>query len=320
MQNCRPTALKDFIGQDKVCQILGILCRSAKAKQTAVSHVLLSGPPGLGKTTLARIIAGEMGSRLIEVVASHLQTPEELAAHLKGVREGDIVFIDELHGLPRKVEEVLYSTMDDFRMAIPEQGYDQLMRQLGVASSQPTMKVLQLPSFTLVGATTLAGLVSDPLRSRFVQSIVLEPYSVGDLIGIILNAADRMRFPLPRDSAEAIARRSRQTARVAIGHLRWIAEFCGATGRDADTAALDEAFDLRDVDEEGFRPQRTGLNFPEVMRAPEVSLYGPFSFRGIYWIRHPNLLTWLLHGPHATTNRRLLQRRRLATFPLLIFI
>lgn len=248
----RPASFDDFIGQDKPKKVLEILVRAAKKKGSCVPHILLSGPPGLGKTTLARIIAHEMGSRLIEVVASHLQSPDELTMHLKGIRENDILFIDEIHGLPRGVEEVLYSAMEDFKLPVPQAGFDSLMKQLGMAAGKPTVQMIDLPRFTCIGATTLAGLVSDPLRSRFVQQVALEPYSDGDLATIVTNAASKMDFPIAPEIAERIAWRSRQTARVAISHLRWIIEFCAATERPPNIETLDEAFALRDVDEEGL--------------------------------------------------------------------
>jgi Holliday junction DNA helicase RuvB len=251
----RPETFADFIGQAKPKKILEILVRAARKKGTSVPHVLLSAPPGLGKTTLARILSREMGSRLIEIVASHLQSPGELAMHLKGIREGDILFIDEIHGLPRSVEECLYSAMEEFRIAVPQQGFDSLMKQLGMAAKKPTVQMIDLPRFTVVGATTLSGLVSDPLRSRFIQHLQLEPYADADLATIVSNAASKMDFPIDPEMALRIARRSRETTRVAIGHVRWIAEYCEATDKAPNIEAIDEAFDLKDVDAQGLTKQ-----------------------------------------------------------------
>ena len=252
----RPETFESFVGQDKPKRVLQILVQAAKKKSSCVPHVLLSGPPGLGKTTLARIIATEMGSRLVEIVASHLQSPDELATHLKGIREGDVLFIDEIHGLPRAVEECLYSAMEEFRISVPQQGFDSLMKQLGMAAKKPTVQTLDLPRFTVVGATTLSGLVSDPLRSRFIQQLQLEPYNDRDLASIVENAAKQMDFPIAPEMCLRIAQRSRETARIAIGHVRWIAEYCEATGKPPNAeATIDEAFDLKDVDEQGLTKQ-----------------------------------------------------------------
>ena len=248
----RPTTFDQFIGQPKPKRVLQILVQAARKRGSCVPHLLLSGPPGLGKTTLARIVAREMQSRLLEIVASHLQSPDELAHHLNGIREGDILFIDEIHGLPRAVEECLYSAMEDFQIAVPQQGFDSFMKNLGATPKTATVRMREIPRFTCIGATTLAGLVSDPLRSRFVQTLNLEPYSEADLTRIVLNAAAGIGFELTAVVAAGIAGRSRQTARVAIGHLRWLAEYCTATGCPADLAALDAAFDLKDVDAEGL--------------------------------------------------------------------
>ena len=251
----RPATFESFIGQEKAKRVLQILCQSAKKRGTACSHVLLSGPPGLGKTTLARIIAHEMGSRLIELVASHVQAAEDLVGHLRGVKAGDVLFIDELHGLPRAVEEALYSAMEEFRLAIPQEGFDKLMRQLGVSSPAPTAQIVDLPRFTVVGATTLAGLVSDPLRSRFVQTVNLVPYSDGDLQRMVMEVSAKMGFPIAPEIAIRIAWRSRETARIAIGLLRWLADYCEATDRTPNIETLDECMELREVDVEGFTRQ-----------------------------------------------------------------
>ncbi|MCE9614789.1 MAG: Holliday junction branch migration DNA helicase RuvB [Lentisphaerae bacterium] len=248
----RPQSFADFVGQGRPKKVLEILCRSAKKRGGCVPHVLLSGPPGLGKTTLARIIAAEMQTRMIEVVASRLQSPDEIVGHLKGIRKGDVLFIDEIHGLPRSVEEALYGAMEEFRIAVPQAGFDSLMKQLGMGVSKPTMQTLDLPRFTVIGATTLAGLISDPLRSRFAQQVVLEPYSEEDLATIVLAAARKMDFPLAPEVAMRIAGRSRQTARIAVGYLQWLAEYCRAADQSPSVAVLDEAFALKDIDEEGL--------------------------------------------------------------------
>ena len=249
---CRPCSFAAFIGQSGPKQVLEILCKAARKKGTCVPHVLLSGPPGLGKTTMARIIAAEMGSRLVEVVAGNVQCADDVTRHLLGLRRNDIFFVDEIHGMPRAIEELLYSAMEDRRIAVSQGGYDQLLKSLGVGASKPTVEMRELPPFTLVGATTLAGLVSDPLRSRFVQTLTLEPYADGELQTIVKNAAAASSFPLCDEVAGEIARRSRSTARVAIGLLRWLDEFCAASDCPPDMEAARRAFAMRNIDEEGL--------------------------------------------------------------------
>ena len=248
----RPTTLDEFVGQDRIRRILQILCRSAKAKGTAVSHVLLSGPPGLGKTSLARILAREMGSRLIETVGSNVQGPEHLCRQLLSLRPMDILFIDEIHSLGLANEEVLYGAMEDFQVSAVETGGNDFMKALGVSRKPPEAKLVQLPPFTLAAASTLTGLVSAPLRSRFMQVLTLEPYSQSDLERIALNAAARMEFKLPKAAATEVARRSRATARVAVCNLSWIVEYC--TGLDVPATAkhVREAFELKGIDRHGL--------------------------------------------------------------------
>lgn len=252
---CRPSSFDAFIGQERPKKVLEILCRAAKKKGTCVPHVLLSGPPGLGKTTLARIVANEMGSRLVEVVASNLQATDEMARHLTRLKPNDVLFIDEIHGLPRGVEEVLYAALEDGRIPIVQAGYDDLMKTLGIGGggkAQPTTAMVDLPPFTCIGATTLSGLVSDPLRSRFVQMLQLEVYSDTELQAIVMNAAASMKFVISAEVALAVAVRSRATARTAIGNLRWFNEFCEGTGSSPDMAAIGEAFALKEVDSSGL--------------------------------------------------------------------
>jgi Holliday junction DNA helicase RuvB len=252
--NIRPLSFSEFVGQDRAKKVLEILCRSAKKRGGCLPHCLLSGPPGLGKTSLARIVASEMGSRLVEVVASNLQSPDEMARHLTRLKERDVLFVDEIHGLPRGVEEVMYAALEDGRIPVMQSGYDDLMKSLGIggAGSQPTTAMVELPPFTCIGATTLSGLVSDPLRSRFVQVLQLEPYSDDELKTIVLNAAATMRFAVSPVVALEIAMRSRATARTAIGNLRWFAEYCEGTESAPGLPAIGEAFALKEVDAGGL--------------------------------------------------------------------
>ncbi len=248
----RPATFADFVGQEKPKKVLEILCRAAKKRGGCVPHVLISGPPGLGKTSLARIVAAEMGSRLVEVVASNLQATEQMSKHLTRLKPNDVLFIDEIHGLPRGVEEVLYAALEDGRIPVTQGGYDELMKSLGMGKREQTTTMVQLPPFTCIGATTLSGLVSDPLRSRFVQCLTLEPYSDQDLTTIVLNAAGKMGFSITKVLAMEVAKRSRSTARNAISNLRWLSEYCAGTGSAPDAAAIDEAFSLKEISPEGL--------------------------------------------------------------------
>lgn len=252
--NVRPSSLDGFVGQERVRKVLQILCRSAKAKGTAVSHVLLSGPPGLGKTTLARIVANEMGSRLVETIGGNLQTPEQLVGLLRSLKPLDILFIDEIHAMPRAVEEILYPAMEDGTISVVKTDSSDFMKALGV-QSKPATEMVALPPFTLLGASTMSGLVSSPLRSRFAHELILEPYSLDDLTRIVLRASRAMGAELGNDVAMEVARRSRSTARIAIGHLRWLLEYSSGQGIKPDLDAVKEAFEMRDVDACGLTGQ-----------------------------------------------------------------
>jgi len=254
MLNVRPSSLDGFVGQERVRRVLQILCRSAKAKKTAVSHVLLSGPPGLGKTTLARIVANEMGSRLVETIGGNLQAPEQLVGLLRSLKPLDILLIDEIHAMPRSVEEILYPAMEDGTVSVVKTDSSDFMRALGV-QAKPNTEMVALPPFTLLGASTMSGLVSAPLHSRFAHELILEPYSLDDLTRIILRASRAMGAELGNDVAMEVARRSRSTARIAIGHLRWLLEYSSGQGIKPDLDAVRDAFAMRDVDACGLTGQ-----------------------------------------------------------------
>ena len=254
MENIRPNSLKDFIGQERVRKVLQILCQSAKAKKTAVSHVLLSGPPGLGKTTLARIVACEMGSRMVETIGGNLQTPEQLGGLLRSLKPMDILFVDEIHALPRAVEEILYPAMEDSMVPVVRTDSSDFMKALGV-QAKPATEMVALPPFTLLGASTMSGLVSAPLRSRFGHELTLEPYGLDDLTRIVLRAGRAMGHELNLGVAMEIAKRSRSTARIAIGHLRWLVEYASGLGVEPDLNAIQDAFAMRDVDACGLTGQ-----------------------------------------------------------------
>lgn len=254
MESIRPSSLNDFVGQERVRKVLQILCRSAKAKGTAVSHVLLSGPPGLGKTTLARIVANEMGSRLVETIGGNLQTPEQLAGLLRSLKPLDILFIDEIHAMPRSVEEILYPAMEDGTVSVVKTESSDFMKALGV-QAKPATEMVALPPFTLLGASTMSGLVSSPLRSRFAHELILEPYSHDDLARIVLRASRTMGYELNPGVAMEVARRSRSTARIAVGHLRWLIEYSSGLRVAPDINAVQDAFAMRDVDACGLTGQ-----------------------------------------------------------------
>lgn len=253
MNAIRPESLDGFVGQQKAKKILSVLISAAKRRNEPVPHLLLSGPPGLGKSTLGKIVARETGGRLVEVLASAIRSPSEIAERLLGLRERDTLFIDEIHALGRNCEEQLYGAMEDGVVSTPQKTYDQLMKQIGVRTAQGDSKnVRPLPRFTLVGASTMIGLCSAPLRSRFSQVIELDPYSTDDLRMIVMKAAARLDFQVPEDVAREIAVRSRATARIAVGNLTWYRDYVLADGGVATMEALDAAFHLRGIDAAGL--------------------------------------------------------------------
>ncbi|MDD4869841.1 MAG: Holliday junction branch migration DNA helicase RuvB [Kiritimatiellae bacterium] len=267
----RPQSFSDFVGQEQQKEVLSILAKAAKKQGKAIAHTLLSGPPGLGKTTLCRILAEEMGTNLVEMVGSNLEEPKQLQAQLAVIREHDIVFIDEIHSMNRNTEEVLYSAMEDGLLTyVPQmESLNEIMKAIGLGGSSTRAKTIRLPAFTLIGATTLPGLVSAPLRSRFVTTVNLEPYSIDELKEIVIGAANKMKFSISEKVAEEIARRSRNTARLAVGHLTWLREFCFAHGHKATLETARQAFLLKDIDENGLTKQdRSYLSMLVTTNAP----------------------------------------------------
>lgn len=238
----RPRFLKDYIGQDKVKDIMSIYIQAAKARNDALDHVLLYGPPGLGKTTLAEIIANEMGVHIKTTSGPAIEKPGDMAAILSSLQEGDLLFIDEIHRLNKQIEEVLYPAMEDYSLDI----------MIGKGPSAKSIR-LDLPKFTLVGATTRAGLLSAPLRDRFGVVQKLEFYNVEDLATIIRHSAKILDVKIDTDGASEIARRSRGTPRLANRMLKRVRDFAEVkfdgviTG---DVARL--ALDLMDVDKMGL--------------------------------------------------------------------
>ena len=238
----RPRALRDYIGQEKVKENLSVFIDAAKIRREALDHVLLYGPPGLGKTTLAAIIANELGVNFRITSGPALERPGDLAAMLTNMDEGDVLFIDEIHRLPRTVEEILYPAMEDFAIDIIN-GKGQ-----GAASIH-----LPLQHFTLIGATTRAGQLSAPLRDRFGVVLRLELYSAEELAQIVARSARILEVPCDEAGALEIASRSRGTPRIANRMLKRVRDFAQMlNGGVIDRATACQALDRMEVDELGL--------------------------------------------------------------------
>ncbi|MEJ2500595.1 MAG: Holliday junction branch migration DNA helicase RuvB, partial [Campylobacterales bacterium] len=201
----RPEGWGDYIGQEQIKKNLGVFIEASKKREEALDHTLFFGPPGLGKTTLALIIANEMGSNIKVTAAPMIEKSGDLAAILTNLEEGDILFIDEIHRLSPAVEEILYPSMEDFRLDII----------IGSGPAAQTVKI-DLPRFTLIGATTRAGMLSNPLRDRFGMNFRMNFYTPEELSSIIMQAAEKLGKPIEHDAALEIARRSRGTPRIAL--------------------------------------------------------------------------------------------------------
>lgn len=240
----RPQKLNDYIGQSKIKEGLSISIEAAKVRGDALDHVLLYGPPGLGKTTLAGILSNEMGTHLKVTSGPAIEKPAEMAAILNSLQEGDLLFVDEIHRLNRQVEEVLYPAMEDFCIDVI----------IGKDSSSSTRSVrLPLPHFTLVGATTRAGLLTAPLRDRFGMIYKLEFYTVPELTQIILASAKKLSCEVDSEGAKEMARRSRGTPRLANRILKRVRDYALVRydGIITESIAI-EALDLMAVDRKGL--------------------------------------------------------------------
>lgn len=238
----RPTMLSEYIGQTKVKENLHIFIQAAKMRNEPLDHVLLYGPPGLGKTTLAGIIANEMDVHFRTTSGPAIERSGDLAAILSSLEPGDVLFIDEIHRLPRSVEEILYPAMEDYFLDI-------------VIGSGPSARSVQidLPPFTLVGATTRAGLLSAPLRDRFGVLSRLEFYEVEDLVEIVERTATILQMPIRKEAAIEVAKRSRGTPRIANRLLRRIRDISQVRGEDAiELETAKEALSMLQVDNEGL--------------------------------------------------------------------
>jgi Holliday junction DNA helicase RuvB len=240
----RPAVLQEYVGQKKIKENLSLFIEAAKQRGDALDHVLLAGPPGLGKTTLAHIIAHEMGTQLHAVTGPNVEKKGDLAAILSNLQPGDVLFIDEVHRLQKMIEEVLYGAMEDFKLDLI----------IGQGPAARTLRI-DLPKFTLVGATTRTGLLSSPLRDRFGVQLRLDFYPAAELEQIIKRSAQLLNIEIDETGANEIARRSRGTPRIANRLLKRVRDYAQVRSKDSKHISRDtaqKALALFEVDHRGL--------------------------------------------------------------------
>ncbi len=245
-QSLRPQVLEEYIGQDSVREKISLFIEAARQRGDALDHVLLAGPPGLGKTTLAQIVAREMGTQIHIATGPTIEKKGDLAAVLTNLAPGDVLFIDEIHRLQKSIEEVLYGAMEDYKLDLI----------VGQGPSARTIRI-DLPRFTLVGATTRTGLLSSPLRGRFGVELRLDFYSAGELAKIVSRSARLLSVSIEEAGALEIARRARGTPRIANRLVRRVRDFAqvkfkSVTGFSIDKKTAGEALSLFEIDDQGL--------------------------------------------------------------------
>ncbi|HXB64610.1 MAG TPA: Holliday junction branch migration DNA helicase RuvB [Solirubrobacteraceae bacterium] len=241
-RSLRPRRLADFVGQRALCEQLGVAIEAAVARGEALDHLLLAGPPGLGKTSLAQIVAAELEVPFVQTAGPALERKGDIAAFLTALEPRSVFFVDEIHRLPRTLEETFYPAMEDRRLPIT----------VGQGAGARVV-TLELPPFTMIGATTRTGLITTPLRDRFGIQSRLEPYAIAELAAIVERSAGILEIPLRRGAAEAIAARSRGTPRVANRLLRRVRDYAEVRmGGVLDADVAHAALALLEVDERGL--------------------------------------------------------------------
>jgi Holliday junction DNA helicase RuvB len=245
-QSLRPQVLEEYIGQDSVREKISLFIEAARQRGDALDHVLLAGPPGLGKTTLAQIVAREMGTQIHIATGPTIEKKGDLAAVLTNLAPGDVLFIDEIHRLQKSIEEVLYGAMEDYKLDLI----------VGQGPSARTIRI-DLPRFTLVGATTRTGLLSSPLRGRFGVELRLDFYAASELARIVSRSARLLNVSIEEAGAFEIARRARGTPRIANRLVRRVRDFAqvkfkSVTGFSIDKKTASEALSLFEIDELGL--------------------------------------------------------------------